>query len=148
MAELNCSSLYAIVPYDKYKALQRAAASSTAGALALSRHRVQQRNLSTGITPTMEKCSTAAAAAAFLSPLSPPFSMTMTAPDANGKKNKKRSISPDERIEVGLVAAAAAAADTAGGAGPNVYKRSKSVTEDGASVTTKKPVFEEPDYWG
>ena len=148
MAELNCSSLYAIVPYDKYKALQRAAASSSAGALALSRHRVQQRNLSTGITPTMEKCSTAAAAAAFLSPLSPPFSMTMTAPDANGKKNKKRSISPDERIEVGLVAAAAAAADTAGGAGPNVYKRSKSVTEDGASVTTKKPVFEEPDYWG
>merc|ERR1719178_481591 len=118
MAELNCSSLYAIVPYDKYKALQRAADSSTAGALALSRHRVQQRNLSTGITPTMEKCSTAAAAAAaFLSPLSPPFSMTMTAPDANGKKNKKRSISPDERIEVGLVAVAAAAADTAGGAG-------------------------------
>ena len=138
MAELNCSSLYAIVPYDKYKALQRAAASSTAGALALSRHRVQQRNLSTGITPTMEKCSTAAF-------LSPPFSMVT--PDSNGKKNKKRSISPpDEKSELGL--GLAAATDTAGGGGLNVYKRSKSVTEGGSPITTKKPVFEEQDNWG
>ena len=142
MAELNCSSLYAIVPYDKYKALQRAAASSSAAVLVPSRHGGQQRNLlSTGITPTMEKCSTAAF-------LSPPFSMVT--PDSNGKKkNKKRSISPsdDERGELGLVAATAAT-DTAGGAGQNVYKRSKSVTEDGTPVITKKPVFEENDNWG
>ena len=136
MAELNCSSLYSIVPYDKYKALQRAAASSSAAA---PRHRAQQRNLlSTGITPTMEKCSTAAF-------LSPPFSMVT--PDSNGKKNKKRSISPpDEKSELGL--GLAAATDTAGGGGLNVYKRSKSVTEGGSPITTKKPVFEEQDNWG
>ena len=139
MAELNCSSLYAIVPYDKYKALQRAAASSSAAVLVPSRHGGQQRNLlSTGITPTMEKCSTAAF-------LSRPFSMVT--PDSNGKKNKKRSISPpDEKSELGL--GLSAATDTAGGGGLNVYKRSKSVTEGGSPITTKKPVFEEQDNWG
>ena len=134
MAELNCSSLYAIVPYDKYKALQRAATSSTA---TVPKHRAQQRNLiSTGITPTMEKCSTTAF-------LSPPF--TMVTPDSIGKKNKKRSISPpEEKAEQGREAAA----DTEGGAGSNAYKRSKSVTEDGTPLATKKPVFDEHDNWG
>ena len=144
MAELNCSSIYSIIPYDKYKALQKAAAaSSSSSATAHARQRAPQRNFSTGITPTMEKCSTAG----FLSH----FSMGAAAAagggggsggrGANGKK--KRSISPstDEGGEQGLAP---------GAAGPTVYKRTKSVTEEATPVaaTAKKPVFEEPDTWG
>ena len=143
MAELNCSSIYSIIPYDKFKALQKAAAASSASsATAHARQRAPLRNFSTGITPTMERCSTAG----FLSP----FSMAASAAAAGGggsggrgaNGKKKRSISPtDERGEQALAS---------GAVGPTVYKRTKSVTEEATPVaaTAKKPVFEEPDTWG
>ncbi len=109
MQELNCSSVYTIMPYTRFKALQRAGAAKAA---LLSGGTFRQvRNLSTaatGITPTLEKLG----------------SGFCTPPASSIHLKKKRGIEEEEEEE-GKPSASASSAEK-----PNAFKRTKSVTEE------------------